>query len=130
MKINDKSIIHLANNFEHVDKQGFLYKKGEINRSLQRRWFVLTGNLLFYFEKQYSREPIGVVVLEGYVVSRDPNNTYGFLLCFAGENTRTWTFSAENREDMESWMQALARSSYDYMRDLANDLDRQIKELR
>lgn len=130
MKINDKSIMHLAANFDYVDKQGFLYKRGEINRSLQRRWFVLTGNLLFYFEKQYSRDPIGVVVLEGCIVNRDPNNVYGFLINFAGDNTRIWIFSAESREDMESWMQALAHASYDHMRDLANDLERQINELR
>uniref|UniRef100_A0A669PTB9 PH domain-containing protein n=1 Tax=Phasianus colchicus TaxID=9054 RepID=A0A669PTB9_PHACC len=33
-----------------------------------RRWFVLKGNMLFYFEERESREPVGVIVLEGCTV--------------------------------------------------------------
>ena len=34
----------------------------------QKRWFVLKGNLLFYFESKTSKEPVGVIVLEGCVI--------------------------------------------------------------
>ena len=38
-------------------------------RNFQRRWFVLRGNLLFYFEKKSERsDPAGVIVLEGCTV--------------------------------------------------------------
>jgi hypothetical protein len=51
-----------------ADKNGWLLKRGDLNRNYQRRWFVLKGNLLFYFEKAEDREPIGVIVLEGCTV--------------------------------------------------------------
>uniref|UniRef100_A0A671QQJ7 PH domain-containing protein n=1 Tax=Sinocyclocheilus anshuiensis TaxID=1608454 RepID=A0A671QQJ7_9TELE len=49
-------------------KTGFLFKKGERNTAYHRRWFILKGNMLFYFEERESREPIGVIVLEGCTV--------------------------------------------------------------
>jgi hypothetical protein len=36
------------------DKEGWLWKRGEVNKAFQKRYFVLKGNLLFYFEKQVS----------------------------------------------------------------------------
>lgn len=51
-----------------ADKEGYLMKKGEVNKGFQKRWFVLKGNLLFYFEKCTDREPLGVIILEGCTV--------------------------------------------------------------
>lgn len=51
-----------------VDLEGWLLKRGEVNKSYQRRYFVLKGNLLFYFEKKGDREPIGVIILEGCTI--------------------------------------------------------------
>jgi sesquipedalian len=31
----------------------------------QKRWFVLKGNLLFYFDKKGDKEPLGLLLLEG-----------------------------------------------------------------
>lgn len=43
--------------------QGFLYFKREMK--FQKRWFVLKGNLLFYFDKKGDKEPLGLLLLEG-----------------------------------------------------------------
>lgn len=51
-----------------IDREGWLQKRGDVNKSWQRRYFVLKGNLLFYFEKKGDREPIGVIILEGCTV--------------------------------------------------------------
>lgn len=51
-----------------IDLEGWLQKRGEVNKSWQRRYFVLKGNLLFYFEKKGDREPIGVIILEGCTI--------------------------------------------------------------
>jgi sesquipedalian len=48
--------------------EGFLSKRGEVNKSFQRRWFVLKGNLLFYFEKKTDKEPLGMIIIEGCTI--------------------------------------------------------------
>lgn len=53
-----------------IDREGWLQKRGDVNKSWQRRYFVLKGNLLFYFEKKGDREPIGVIILEGCTVGK------------------------------------------------------------
>ena len=37
-------------------------------QAFQKRYFVLKGNLLFYFERKTDREPIGVIILEGCTI--------------------------------------------------------------
>ena len=54
---------------------------------LLQRWFVLKGNLLFYYEKKDDREPIGVIILEGCTVElseMNDTNTFTFELVFQG----------------------------------------------
>lgn len=36
----------------NADKVGYLYKRGEKNVAWKRRWFVLRGGYLDYFESQ------------------------------------------------------------------------------
>lgn len=73
MKINDKNLVTFALSNTPVDREGWLMKRGEVNRSFQKRWFLLKGNLLFYFEKKTDREPVGVVILEGCTVELAEN---------------------------------------------------------
>ncbi|KAH8039916.1 hypothetical protein HPB51_009172 [Rhipicephalus microplus] len=73
MKINDKNLVSFALSSSPVDREGWLLKRGEVNRAYQRRWFLLKGNLLFYFEKKTDREPLGVVILEGCTVELAEN---------------------------------------------------------
>ena len=50
----------------------------QVNRSFQRRWCVLRGNLLFYSEKKGEKEPLGVVILEGCTVELAEEETEFF----------------------------------------------------
>ncbi|MPC60243.1 Sesquipedalian-1 [Portunus trituberculatus] len=70
MKINEKNLCAYSVSPTLIDKEGYLLKKGEVNKNFQRRWFVLKGNLLFYFEKKGDREPIGVIILEGCTIGQ------------------------------------------------------------
>lgn len=73
MKINEKNLIAIASSSHlPVDKEGWLNKKGEVNKGFQKRWFVLKGNLLFYFEKKSDKEPLGVIIVEGCTVGKLP----------------------------------------------------------
>lgn len=68
MKINEKNLSAFAVSATPVDKDGYLSKRGEVNKNFQRRYFVLKGNLLFYFEKKGDKEPLGVIILEGCTI--------------------------------------------------------------
>ena len=70
MRINEKNLCMFSTS-PPFDFEGYLTKRGEVNKSWHRRYFVLKGNLLFYFEKRGDKEPIGVVILEGCTIGLD-----------------------------------------------------------
>ena len=83
MRLNDAHLINLSKASSHIDRQGWVYKRGErgsaverrflssdiiivagmLNTSFKKRWFVLKGNLLFYFKAPTDKEPIGLIIL-------------------------------------------------------------------
>ncbi|XP_078713663.1 sesquipedalian-1 [Lampetra fluviatilis] len=127
MKLNKRCLTYYANCDSPVDRQGYLRKKGEVHTSYQRRWFVLKGNLLFYFEAQGDREPLGVVVLEGCMVELcDAASTdYAFALRFEGAGSRTYTLAAGDQDELKAWVRALTTANHGYMRTLASELEQQ-----
>lgn len=130
MKINERHLIALACGDTPIDKEGFLQKRGEVNRAFQRRWFVLKGNILFYFDKKGDREPNGVIILEGVLLEIvDDESAFTFELVFPGHASRTYVLAAESQDEMESWMKAITCASYDYMKALVADLQRQLDDI-
>ncbi|XP_056143535.1 sesquipedalian-1 [Lampris incognitus] len=131
MKLNERSVAHYATCDSPPDKTGFLYKKGERNTAYHRRWFVLKGNMLFYFEERESREPIGVIVLEGCTVELcESAEEFAFAIKFDCAKARIYKMAAENQAAMESWVKALSRASFDYMRLVVKELERQLEEIQ
>jgi len=47
-------------------KEGYLSKCGGSHKSWKTRWFVLTKDVLYYFDKEVSTEPLGVIQLKDY----------------------------------------------------------------
>ena len=129
MKLNDKNIASFAVCSSPVDKEGYLLKKGDQNRDFQRRWFVLKGNLLFYFQKKQDKEPLGVVVLEACSVQVSSHARYAFEIAFDGQGTRTYVLAADNDEEMQAWMKAISHASYEYLRSIVNELQRRVNQL-
>lgn len=130
MKINEKSLVKFAGSGAPADKEGPLLKKGEVNKGFQKRWFVLKGNLLFYYERRSDKEPIGVIVLEGCTIELAENTDgFTFQIVFPGSHSRTYTLAADSQEEMEAWMKVLACASYDYMKLMVADLQQQIEEM-
>lgn len=110
-----------------VDREGWLNKRGEVNRGYQRRWFVLKGNILFYFDRRGDKEPVGMIVLEGCTIElAEDEEQFGFKIVFHGPNNRSYALGAESQESMEQWMKALACASYDYMKLMVAELQRQL----
>ncbi|XP_014674240.1 PREDICTED: sesquipedalian-1-like [Priapulus caudatus] len=131
MKINERNVVRFATSASVVDRQGFLLKRGEVNRSFQKRYFVLKGNLLFYFERRDDAEPCGVIILEGCTVelAEDEREPYSFNVVFHGAGARTYVLSADSQESMEAWMRRVACAGYDYVKTMVAELQRQLEEL-
>lgn len=132
MKINEKTLIRYAtSSTTPTDMQGDLYKRGEVNRSFQKRWCVLKGNLFYYFEKKVDREPIGCIILEGCRIELAEGETdlHSFNIVFSGASSRTYTMGTESQESMESWMKALSSASYDYLKLVVAELQKQLDEI-
>ncbi|CAH0391022.1 unnamed protein product [Bemisia tabaci] len=130
MKLNEKNLIAFAVSPTPVDKEGWLNKRGEVNKGFQRRWFVLKGNLLFYFEKKGDKEPVGVIILEGCTIElAEFEDHFSFKIVFHGPGNRSYILAADSHDVMEQWMKALACASHDYMKLMVADLQRQLEEL-
>ncbi|NWX38595.1 SESQ1 protein, partial [Notiomystis cincta] len=131
MKLNERSLVFYATCDSPADNAGFLYKRGERHTAYHRRWFVLKGNMLFYFEERESREPVGVIVLEGCNVELcDSADGFAFAIRFGGTKSRTYVLAAESQAAMESWVKSLSRASFDYMRLVVRELEKQLQEMR
>ncbi|XP_064104920.1 LOW QUALITY PROTEIN: sesquipedalian-1-like [Macrobrachium nipponense] len=136
MKINEKNLCAYSISQTQIDKEGYLLKKGEVNKSFQRRgfflFFVLKGNLLFYFEKKGDREaPIGSISFwEGCTIElAECEDQFTFKLLFYGGGGRTYVLAADSQESLELWMKALSRASHDYLKLMVAELQKQLDEL-
>lgn len=128
MKINEKNLCAFASSATPVDRDGWLDMRGEVGKSYQKRWFVLKGNLLFYFDKKGDKEPVGVIILEGCTIELTEEESYSFKIVFHCEGGRTYFLCTNSQASMETWMKALACASYDYMKLMVSDLQRQLDE--
>ncbi|XP_049302070.1 sesquipedalian-1 isoform X3 [Bactrocera dorsalis] len=127
MKINEKNLCVFATS-PPFDCEGFLNKRGEINKAFQRRYFVLKGNLLFYFEKKGDKEPLGLIIVEGCTIElSEESDQYCFEIAFNGN--RTYILSADSQEMMENWMKALTCAGYEYKKLVVAELQRQLEEI-
>uniref|UniRef100_A0A8D1BWU2 Sesquipedalian n=1 Tax=Sus scrofa TaxID=9823 RepID=A0A8D1BWU2_PIG len=131
MKLNERSLAFYATCDAPADNAGFLYKKGGRHAAYHRRWFVLRGNMLFYFEDAASREPVGVIILEGCTVELvEAAEEFAFAVRFAGSRARTYVLAAESQAAMEGWVKALSRASFDYLRLVVRELEQQLEAVR
>ncbi|CAH0406272.1 unnamed protein product [Chilo suppressalis] len=128
MKINEKNLSAFASSATPVDRDGWLDMRGEIGKSYQKRWFTLKGNLLFYFDKKGDKEPVGVIILEGCTIELTEEEAYSFKIVFQCEGGRTYFLCTNSQASMEAWMKALACASYDYMKLMVGELQRQLDE--
>lgn len=129
MKIHEKVVTYFESCNSPVDKEGFLYKKGEIKTSYQKRWFVLKGNLLFYKDRPTDRDLIGVIVLEGCTVQLcESEEQFAFSLLWSEPGLRTYKFAAEDQASQESWIKALLSANHSYLALLVMDMEKKYKD--
>jgi len=97
--------------------EGWMTKKGDIVKNWKRRYFKLSGTMLFYFKKQQDPVPKGIVCMVETVSPPDcvPDPSQDRPFCFSVNTPgREYQFSAENGEEMYDWVQIL-RASRTYL---------------
>ena len=130
MRLNERSLAEFSTSSAPTDKEGYLSKKGEVNRGYQRRWFVLKGNLLYYFERRSDKEPIGVIILDNcHVELAESGEPYAFQINFGGDGVRTYILGADTPQEMEAWMRALTHANYEYISMMVSEFEADLRRL-
>lgn len=132
MKLNERTLASFASEYTSADKTGYLLKKGEVNKGFQKRFFLLKGNMLFYFEKQQDKEPVGVIILENFHVELccSEVSMFAFQIVFEGSGTRRYVLAADDHSDMESWMRGITHAGYNLMRATVEELEKRLEKLK
>ncbi|XP_069475630.1 sesquipedalian-1 [Ambystoma mexicanum] len=131
MKLNERCVMYYGMSSSAADNTGFLYKKSDRSTAYHKRWFVLKGNMLFYFEDKESKEPSGAIILEGCTVELcESTEEYAFAIRFEYAKSRPYVFAASSQATMESWVKAISRANFDYMRLVVKELQKQLQDLQ
>ncbi|KAL1507822.1 hypothetical protein AB1Y20_007430 [Prymnesium parvum] len=107
--------------------EGWLVKRGGRVQTWKRRWVILSGSVLYYFEDVKNPEPKGLVPLEDVTVRSSSEKPFAFTLHHdaadggklksakstkpggamqAGKHT-SFVFAADSEEDRQRWMRAV-----------------------
>ncbi|CAH8569159.1 unnamed protein product [Heterobilharzia americana] len=103
--------------YEKEEKVGFLWKKrSEQKKSYKKRYFILCGNILAYFDKKLDKEPLGIIFLDCHIV--EMLDDLKMAIRFRGP-----------AEEIEDWMRAISRCSIEYITLTLEDLEDHYKAL-
>ncbi|XP_072050458.1 rho GTPase-activating protein 22-like isoform X2 [Amphiura filiformis] len=103
---------------------GYLKKQGGAFRTWQRRWFVLAGEYLYYFNKEEDTRPLGAIPLRNNKVEKHPHNPDDpskFLFeILPGQDGQTriihshesFLLWAASLQESDEWIQHLRRVIY------------------
>ena len=100
----------------------------QVNKGWQRRWFMLKGNMLFYYHNPHDTEPIGLIVLEGCSINSCSTDNTTFSITFQCEGSRTYNLCADDEESCTAWVNSLQRSSYSYLRAQVDRMHEQVSD--
>lgn len=119
--------------FSTAALKGYLMKQGGKVKSWKKRWFVLDGNCLFYFNSSSDKDPLGIIPLENLTVSAlNPTTSskrrYTFQLQNPNEgpikatvrkgsqmvvgNHDQYTFQAASEQELSLWVDSLNRNIF------------------
>ncbi|XP_040557295.1 pleckstrin homology domain-containing family A member 7 isoform X7 [Gallus gallus] len=95
--------------------RGWLHKQDSSGMRLwKRRWFVLADYCLFYYKDSREESVLGSIPLPSYVISPvGPEDRINRKFSFKAEHSgmRTYYFSADTQEDMNSWIRAMNQAA-------------------
>nr|CAH8863041.1 unnamed protein product [Trichobilharzia regenti] len=126
---NPKTVTNFLT-YEKEEKVGFLWKKrSEQKKAYKRRYFILCGNILAYFDKKLDKEPLGIIFLDCHIVEMLDDLKMAIRFRGPGELCRSYILKGETAEEIEDWMRAISRCSIEYITLTLEDLEDHYKAL-
>lgn len=106
-----------TSNFEKFTFAGWVYKRGVFNSSWKKRWMVLDGKYLYYFDSKQvlGNNPNGIISLSGVSLSSE-TGTESQPFCFMifggalSKNSRIFHLAVSTASEKDKWMIALDRA--------------------
>eukprot|EP00128_Syssomonas_multiformis_P016151 Colp12_sorted_trinity150504_noHs@24238 len=116
--------------FFNPEREGYLVKQGGRFQNWKRRWFILTGNCLYYFKNPTDSQPCGIIPLENLDV-QEVKNKPPRPFCFMISNPKeglikaaktsgggtlvegrhsVYMIAAANQDEMMDWMTSIRAS--------------------
>eukprot|EP00794_Sanderia_malayensis_P009802 gene9802-10807_t len=138
MRFNEDQFSFLASKArDYAVKRGYLYKKSGKRQNtesqgvrLQKRWYALHYNLMFYYEHETSSKAIGVILIERSVCRRYPDpKICGFIIGGESDEHRQFMFVATNEDECNEWIEAINESSGEGLRARNAEYKNKIEEL-
>lgn len=90
---------------------GYLTKLGKIRKNWKKRWFVLDGWNLHYYEKEGESKPLGTIPLEDCFIKRSHDGEAGKFCFQISTKARTFLLCADTKDDMLRWVKALYKQN-------------------
>jgi len=93
-----------------IVKSGWFHKRGNIVKSVNKRWFTLQGHTLFYFHDEQDKNPKGSINLLEYTLERDLSEDTKKLFCVRISHTTKRNFWVwfETHQDLEDWVKVMS----------------------
>jgi cytohesin len=110
--------------FFSPEREGYLVKQGGRVKTWKKRWFILTGNCLYYFKDQIDTTPCGIIPLENLKVRDLEKNQFELFhevdtksaIKAAKTNSdgkiiegrhSSYLFSCETKDEKQDWMNSI-----------------------
>eukprot|EP00727_Mastigamoeba_balamuthi_P014477 m51a1_g9654 hypothetical protein (206) ;mRNA; f:1192652-1193515 len=99
-----------------VDKEGWCTKQGGSVKTWKKRWFVLSGNRLYYFKSKTDAEERGYIELAGTSRVKDvsgsvKNHSWLFSIeALSKKGARTFLVSPGSLQEVSDWVDAVQRN--------------------
>jgi len=108
------------NRVRKAEKRGYLKKRGENVRNYRKRWFILKGDLLYYYKREQDSTPLGVIPLPSDLDSivpeektEDSGDSTGFIII---SPLRTYYIRADSTAERKEWLQSLTNALREHAR--------------
>mmetsp|Transcript_13921 Transcript_13921/g.13898 ORF Transcript_13921/g.13898 Transcript_13921/m.13898 type:complete len:462 (-) Transcript_13921:63-1448(-) len=93
---------------DQISMSGVLKKRGAKSGKLQKRYYVIKGNIMYYYTKEGDIAPRGVIYLPNKLISLDATKgKYGIKIYSYDSTTEYKTLFASSLKECEQWYQCM-----------------------